>query len=71
MKDQDKTSEKELNEMDIGNLPDKELKIMVIKMLIKFRRMDEQSGIFNKEIGYTKIKIKPIRAVKKKKEKKH
>ena len=31
LKKQDKTSEKDLNEMEISGLPDKELKIMVIK----------------------------------------
>ena len=33
MKRQDKTPEKQLNEMDIGNLPEKELKIMIVKMI--------------------------------------
>lgn len=36
--------------MRINDLPDKELKIMVIKMLIEFgRRMDERSENFNEE----------------------
>lgn len=30
---EDKTSEKELNEMEINNLSDKEFKVVVIKML--------------------------------------
>lgn len=34
----DKTSEKSLNEMEVGKLPDKELKRMVIKMLPEVRR---------------------------------
>ena len=33
-KEQDKTSEKELNEMERSNLLDKELKAMVIKVMI-------------------------------------
>lgn len=33
----DKTSEKDLNEIDISDLPDKELKIMVLKMLFELR----------------------------------
>ena len=33
IKRQDKTSEKQLNEMDTGNLPEKELKIMIVKMI--------------------------------------
>ena len=32
-KGQDKTPEKQLNEMDTGNLPEKELKIMIVKMI--------------------------------------
>jgi len=35
IKEQDKTSEKSLNEMEVSNLPDRELKEMVIKMLIE------------------------------------
>ena len=52
MKDQDKTSEKELNQMKISNLPDKEFKVIVIHMLTKLRRMDEVSEIFSKERKY-------------------
>lgn len=37
---QDKISEKELNEIETNNLPNKELKVIVIKMLTKLRRMD-------------------------------
>ena len=54
-KEQDKTSEKELNKTEISNPPDKELKVMVIKMLTKFRRrMDKHSETFNKERKYKK-----------------
>lgn len=36
---------KELNEMDISNLPDKEFKILVINILIEFEKiMDELSA---------------------------
>ena len=49
-KEQDKTLEKILTETEISDLPDKEFKIMVIKMLTKFkRRMDQHSENFNKE----------------------
>lgn len=38
--------------MEISNLPDKELKVMVIKMLSDLRRrMDEYSENFNKELN--------------------
>ena len=53
MKEQDKTSEKAFNKMKINDLPDKEFKIMVIKMFTKFgRRMDKHSENFNKEIKH-------------------
>lgn len=49
---QDKTLKKELNETEISNPPDKEFKVMVIKMLPKFgRRMGEHSTNISKETG--------------------
>ena len=40
-----------LNEMEINNLVDKEFKVMVIKKLAELgRRMDEHSENFNKEM---------------------
>ena len=33
MKEQDKTSEKQLNEVEIGNLPEKEFTITIVKMI--------------------------------------
>ena len=33
MKEQDKTIEKQLNEVDIGNLPEKEFSILIVKMI--------------------------------------
>ena len=51
MKEQDKTTEIDLNEIKIIYLPHKEFKIMVLKMLPKIRRtMHEQSENFNNEI---------------------
>ena len=45
------TSKKELNEVEISHLPNKEFKVMIIKMLTKFRRrMEEHSENFNKEL---------------------
>ena len=32
MKEQDKIPEKQLNEVEIGNLPEKEFRIMIVKM---------------------------------------
>ena len=33
VKGQDKTSEKQLNEVEIGNLPEKEFRIIIVKMI--------------------------------------
>jgi len=33
MKGQDKTPEKQLNEVEIGNLPEKEFRIMIVKKI--------------------------------------
>ena len=58
--EQDETSEKELKEMKIRNLPDKELKVMILNMFTELRRkMEEHSENLNKE-----IKKEPIRALK-------
>ena len=43
--------------MEISNLPDKEFKVMIIKMLNELgRRMDKHSENFNEELEYTKKK---------------
>ena len=33
MKEEDKTSEKQLNEVEIGNLPEKEFRIMIVNII--------------------------------------
>ena len=38
MKQQDKAPKEELSEMEIGNLPDKEFKVMIVKMIKELRR---------------------------------
>ena len=51
VREQDKTSEKELNETEIHNVPDKEFQQKIISMLIDFgRRMDKLSENVNKEL---------------------
>ena len=37
-KEQDKTPEKQLNEVEIGNLPEKEFRIMIVKMIQDLRK---------------------------------
>ena len=45
MKGQDKISEKQLNEVEIGNLPEKEFRIMIVKMIQHFqKRMEAKIG---------------------------
>ena len=41
MKEQDKTAEKQLNEVEIGNLPEKEFRIMIVKMIQDLRKTME------------------------------
>lgn len=51
MKEQEKRSEIDLNEMERSKLPDKELTVMVIKMFTELGgRMDEHRENFSKEI---------------------
>ena len=38
MKEQDKTPEKQLNEVETGNLPEKEFRIMIVKMIHDLRK---------------------------------
>lgn len=48
---QEKTTEKKLNGMEIHQIPDKELKVIVLKILtIPERKADELSENFNKDI---------------------
>ena len=43
MKEQDKIPEKQLNEVEIGNLPEKEFRIMIVKMIQDLgKRMEEK-----------------------------
>ena len=53
-KEQDKTPEEELNEVETGNLLEKEFRIVIVKMIKELRRiLDEQSEkleVFNKEL---------------------
>ena len=49
MKEQDKTPEKELSEVEIGNLPEKEFRIMIVKMIQDLRKgMMKMQEMFNK-----------------------
>ena len=50
-KEQDKTPKRKLSKVEISNQPDKEFKVMIIKVFNEFRRqMDERSEKFNREL---------------------
>ena len=38
MKEHNKTPEKQLNEVEIGNLPEKQFRIMIVKMIQDLRK---------------------------------
>ena len=51
MKGQDKTLEKPANEVKIGNLPDKEFRIMVVKMIQDLgKRMEKMKETLTKDL---------------------
>ena len=57
MKGQDKTPEKQLNEGEIGNLPEKEFRIMIVKMIQDLRKiMEKMQEMFTKDLEELKNK---------------
>ena len=51
MKEQDKTPEKQLNEVEIGNLPEKEFRIRIVKMIQNLRKtMGKTQEMFSKDL---------------------
>ena len=61
MKEQDKIPEKQLNEMEIGNLPEREFRIMIVKMIqVLGKRMEakieKMQEMFNKDLQELKNK---------------
>ena len=50
MKGQDKTPEKQLNEVEIGKLPEIEFRIMMVKMIQDLRKtMEKMQEMFTKD----------------------
>ena len=50
MNGQDKTSDKQLNEVEIGNLPEKEFRIRIVKMIQDLRKtMGKMQEMFSKD----------------------
>ena len=61
MKKQDKIPEKQLNEVEISNLPEKEFRIMIVKMIQDLRKQMEakikkMQEMFNKHLEELKNK---------------
>ena len=61
MKEQDKTPEKQLNEVEIGNLPEKEFRIIIVKMIQdlgkrKEAKIEKMQEICNKDLEELKNK---------------
>ena len=55
VEEQDKTPEKQLNEVEIGKLPEKEFRIMIVKMIQDLRKrmeakIEKMQEIFNKDL---------------------
>ena len=61
MKEKDKTPEKQLNEAEIGNLPEKEFRIMIVKMIQDLgkrmeAKIEKMQKMFNKDVKELKDK---------------
>ena len=61
MKEQDKSPVKQLNEVEIGNLPEKEFRIMIVKMIQDLRKrmeakIEKMQEIFNRDLEELKNK---------------
>ena len=61
MKEQDETPEKQLNEVEIGNLPEKEFRIMIVKMIQDLgkrmeTKIEKMQEMFNKDLEELKNK---------------
>ena len=61
MKEQDKTPEKQLNEVEIGNLPEKQFRIMIVKMIQDLgkrmeAKIEKMQEMFNKDLEELKNK---------------
>ena len=61
MKEQDKTPEKQLNEVEIVKLPEKEFRIMIVKMIQDLgkrmeAKIEKMQAMFNKDLEELKNK---------------
>ena len=61
MKKQDQTPEKQLNEVEIRNLPEKEFRVMIVKMIQDLgkrieAKIEKMQEMFNKDLEELKNK---------------
>ena len=61
MKEQDKTPEKQVNEVEISNLPEKEFRIMIVQMIQDLgnkmeAKIEKMQETFNKDLEELKNK---------------
>ena len=65
MKGQDKTPEKQINEVEIGKAPEKELRIMIVNMIQDLRKrmeakVEKMQEMFTKDLQELKNKQRRI-----------
>ena len=56
MKGQEKTPEKQLNEVEIGNLPEKEFRMVIVKMIQDLGKRMKMQKMFTKGLEELKTK---------------
>ena len=57
MKKQGKNLQDQINEEEIGNLPEKEFRVMIVKMIQNLgNRIDKMQETFNKDLEELKMK---------------
>ena len=72
MKGQDKTPENQLNEVEIGNLPEKEFRLMIVKRIQDLRKpMEKMQEMFAKDLEELKNKWTEMKYIRKNKAEKH
>ena len=70
MKEQDKTPEKQLNEVEIGNIPEKEFRIMIVKMIQDLgkrmeAKIEKMQEMFNKDLEESQLYPPPVPPIRK------
>ena len=60
MKEEDKIPEKQLNEVEIGKIPEKEFRIMIVKMIQDLQKrmeskIEKMKEMFNKDLQFCSL----------------